>query len=67
MTSKGLSKINDPQLQTAAQENLDRTQSRFGEITAAGSKAGDAYNKFLTDLKNQISYLGMSRRMLNLG
>lgn len=57
--SKGLSKINDPQLQTAAQENLDRTQSRFGEITAAGSKAGDAYNKFLTDLKTQISYLAL--------
>ena len=57
--SKGLSNINDPQLQTAAQENLDRTRARFNEITEAGSNAGDVYNKFLTDLKNQISYLAL--------
>ncbi len=55
--SKGLTKINDPQLQAAAQENLDKTQSRFSEITSAGSRSGEHYTKFLTDLKNQISYL----------
>ena len=57
--SKGLGKIEDPQLRTAAQENLDKTRSRYGEITTAHSKFGEHYNKFLTDLKNQISYLNL--------
>jgi predicted RNase H-like nuclease (RuvC/YqgF family) len=57
--SKGLAKITDPQLQAAAKDNLDKTRSRFGEITTSASKAGEHYNKFLTDLKNQISYLAL--------
>ena len=57
--SKGLGKIEDPQLRAAAQENLDKTRSRYGEITTAHSKFGEHYNKFLTDLKNQISYLNL--------
>ena len=57
--SKGLVKIQDPPLRAAAQENLDQTRSRYGEITSAGNKAGEHYSKFLTDLKNQISYLSL--------
>ena len=57
--SKGLGKIEDPQLRAAAQDNLDKTRSRYGEITTADSKFGEHYNKFLTDLKNQISYLNL--------
>ncbi len=57
--SKGLGKIEDPQLRAAAQENLDKTRSRYGEIATAGSRAGEHYNKFLTDLKSQISYLNL--------
>ena len=57
--STGLAKITDPPLQAAAKENLDKTRSRFGEITTAANRAGEHYNKFLTDLKNQINYLGL--------
>jgi predicted RNase H-like nuclease (RuvC/YqgF family) len=55
--SKGLVKIEDPQLRAAAQQNLDGTRARYGEIIAAGGKAGEHYDKFLSDLKGQFSYL----------
>jgi predicted nucleic acid-binding Zn-ribbon protein len=55
--SKGLTKIKDQELRGLSHENMIETRDRYGQVIESGLRAGGLYDSFLTDLKNQISYL----------
>ena len=55
--SKGLTKIKDQELRGLSQETMIENRDRYGQVIESASRAGGLYESFLTDLKNQISYL----------
>jgi predicted RNase H-like nuclease (RuvC/YqgF family) len=57
--SKGLTKIKDQELRGLSHENMTENRDRYGLVIESGLRAGGVYDSFLTDLKNQISYLDL--------
>lgn len=55
--SKGLTKIKDQELRGLSHENMIENRDRYGQVIESALRAGGLYESFLTDLKNQISYL----------
>lgn len=55
--SKGLNKIQDQQLRGLSHENMIENRDRYGQVIESGLSAGGLYESFVTDLKNQCSYL----------
>ena len=55
--SKGLTKIKDNDLRGLSHANMTESRDRYGQVIESGLKAGGLYDSFLTDLKNQCSYL----------
>jgi hypothetical protein len=50
--------ISDPSLKQRSQERLADTQARFDKTAAAGKDARQSFDALMTDLKNQITFLG---------
>jgi hypothetical protein len=55
--SKGLTQIKDQELRGFSHENMIENRDRYGQVIESALRAGGLYDSFLTDLKNQISYL----------
>ena len=55
--SKGLTKIKDQELRGLSHESMTESRERYGRVIESALSAGGLYDSFLTDLKNQISYL----------
>ncbi len=55
--SKGLTNIKDQELRGLSHENMIESRDRYGLVIESGLRAGSLYESFVTDLKNQISYL----------
>jgi len=55
--SKGLAKVTDNELRLLGHKNMTEGRERYGKVVESGLKAGSLYGTFLTDLKNQCSYL----------
>ena len=55
--SKGLTSIEDTELRSLSQATMTETRDRYGKIIESGATANGLYESFLTDLKNQSSYL----------
>jgi vacuolar-type H+-ATPase subunit I/STV1 len=56
---KGLAKIRDDQLRALSQTNMTENRDNYGRIIDSGLKAANLYGSFVTDLKNQLSYLNL--------
>ena len=57
--SKGLTNIKDQELRGLSHANMIESRDRYGQVIESGLRAGSLYESFLTDLKNQISYLDL--------
>ena len=57
--SKGLTKIKDNELRGLSHTNMTESRDRYGQVIESGLRAGSLYESFLTDLKNQVSYLDL--------
>ena len=55
--SKGLTNIKDQELRGLSHDNMIESRDRYGLVIESGLRAGGLYESFVTDLKNQISYL----------
>src|SRR5262245_37917220 len=53
-----LAAINNPDLRKRSKERLAQTKERMAKVAGAGQSARGLYDSFLTDLKDQITYLG---------
>jgi gas vesicle protein len=56
---KGLAKVNDTQLRALSQANMNESRDAYYQIIDSGLKAATLYGGFVTDLKNQCSYLNL--------
>lgn len=65
--SKGLAKITDNQLRLLGHTNMTEGRERYGQVVEAGLRAGGLYSAFVTDLKNQCSYLDVDMSDAALG
>jgi hypothetical protein len=55
--NKGLTKVTDNELRLLGFKNMTEGRERYGKVVESGLKAGSLYGAFVTDLKNQCSYL----------
>lgn len=56
--SASIAGISSESLKSRSMERLSKTRGEFGEILAAGRKAGSEFDLFMAALRDQIVYLG---------
>lgn len=55
--AQSLPAIESEELRSRSQQRLDATKARFQEILAEGSRAGDAYEPFIGEMRDHWAYL----------